>query len=386
MVNFKITQVQNLPNTSETGKIYVTSSGLMYLGKSDNTFIQLAKDESDVKFVATLPSDNIEEDKLYALVTDGKLNLHVYDGTSFIELTAKDHTHVITDITDLQSILDNKLDAALLTVVSNQLNLHETSLLTSETGIHGVRLWENKIEQFETGTSTWVEFDLNSVVDGTLLTKGIVQLTNEIDEREDLAVTPKAVMDYLEGFEGSIKKEEFIFENLPQGTTQVEFTPVKVGKYFIEFLYVNTTKQKDDTYTITPKNQNDLSQGYTLTLSEGTLAVSSLFNLVLVSGVSVGKDDENNLKGIGDSQVRVTVPQDTLIIPINDVNYKKDTCSVLLFDNSTKVFGDEFTVETSSTSSSGYQIVFKQPVNSIENKIFEVVVIYGKTSSFVFGG
>ena len=78
------------------------------------------------------------------------------------------------------------------------------------------------------------------------------------------------------------------------------------------------------------------------------------------------------------TQRRINVVDGQTVIPINQYDYSPDTHIELLFDNTTKVFRDEYVISPSTDSFSGYEIVLSTPVSNAEEHVFELILIYGK--------
>lgn len=102
MTNLKFKQISSLPTNSDSGTIYYLSDGSQFIGKSDGTFLKV----TDIEFVTTLPSS--PKDKLYVLIENDSLKLYAYKDGKYIELssTVKSHTHLISEVANLQTILD----------------------------------------------------------------------------------------------------------------------------------------------------------------------------------------------------------------------------------------------------------------------------------------
>lgn len=251
---------------------------------------------------------------------------------------------------------------------------HE-QLIASTTEYGHVKI-DGTTVKFNADGQLYVEVSDEDVVigDGTLDEKGIVQLTNDIDDREDIAVTPKAVKTFFENAQSSLKKQEFRFTGLPAGTTAIEFTPTVVSNDFVDLLYINTTKQEASEYSIAPKNADDLTEGYVLTLINKPIASTNVMvNLVLISGFALA--GEAGKPKLTDEQRRfLTTGMGNLPI---EQEFDPNTDTLLLFSNTVKVFRDTYNIVADSTAGSRYAIQFTTAI-SHNNKNYEIVVIKGK--------
>lgn len=119
MTQIKHYGVNVLPSTAETGAIYLTSSGDMYVGTSANTF----KEFTSTLFIDTLPKFGTPN-KLYIHTVDGKAKLKVWNGTDYELLSGGefDANQLEADIVQLQnelSTLKGVVDTAESKITAN---------------------------------------------------------------------------------------------------------------------------------------------------------------------------------------------------------------------------------------------------------------------------
>lgn len=258
---------------------------------------------------------------------------------------------------------------------------------------------------------------------------GNVDLHHVVDNTDDKAVTPLAVKEYIDDISSSLKKEEIIV--LPTSAqSEFTFTPQIVSVPFIEMVFINTTKLKPDTYVM-----NDNGDGSFTIVLDNHINNGNLFNATLISGLAVSgnvngsvssvngysPDNSGNVeiptatktvegvttltntidnsenksvtpKGVMDYvaqviadlttslnsiSIRVNVPSGSASLPINITGYSPSTHTIFLFDNTTKVFGDSYTISTSATSTSGYEVLFNTPPVNIASINYEIVALRG---------
>ena len=201
-MNFKISQLDSLPLQSERGHLYVLSNGEIHLGKSNGEYLQLAKANSEIEYVPTLPTDNIEQSKIYLVSELDSFKLYVHNGTEFIEASKKidmsDVDGLIGLLDGLIATINGKADSTLITVLSNRIDSHELAQINGESGLHSIRLWDKKIQE-KLAHGTWVdaitsvalstiEDELNDLIQSKLegLETAPLEHTHEISHVTDL--------------------------------------------------------------------------------------------------------------------------------------------------------------------------------------------------------
>lgn len=182
MTQIKYYGVNTLPSTAETGAIYLTNSGSLYVGTSANTF----KEFTSTLFVETLPTYG-EINKVYIHTENGKAKLKVWNNNDY-ELLSGD-TYNDTEIRDLVSSLQGEVDVLENQVVTTN---GEVSALTNK-----VTDLESELDNLDLTT-----IENNILANTTAITtlqNDIINLESDMDDVDDKLLTLETELTNLDG-------------------------------------------------------------------------------------------------------------------------------------------------------------------------------------------
>ena len=153
MTNVKFIQTASLPDTSQKGSIYFLSDGInssIHLGKSDGTYLAFNNINDIKQSLIDL------QDELISKVDKAEL------------ATALEEYYANTS--------DNIMG------LFNMLDEHQNNSINSENGLHNIRIWQGKFEQYDAINSKWDEIKL-SEIDITTLQLTANQITESTNKQ-----------------------------------------------------------------------------------------------------------------------------------------------------------------------------------------------------------